>query len=106
MVAINKNLSVKKYAQTSSYLSPFFRKTASCPRSIGSACTPPGLGLIDSRAEYTFPPIMSERKKPYPFDVFEPKWQQIWDERKTFKVNNPGEEGFDASKPKYYVLDR
>lgn len=45
------------------------------------------------------------RKKPYPFDVFEPKWQQIWDERKTFKVNNPGEEGFDASKPKYYVLD-
>lgn len=48
---------------------------------------------------------MSECKKPYPFDVFEPKWQQIWDERKTFKVNNPGEEGFDASKPKYYVLD-
>lgn len=48
---------------------------------------------------------MSERKKPYPFDVFEPKWQQIWDERKTFKVNNPGEEGFDASRPKYYVLD-
>lgn len=48
---------------------------------------------------------MSERKKPYHFDVFEPKWQQIWDERKTFKVNNPGEEGFDASKPKYYVLD-
>lgn len=105
MVAINKNLSVKKYAQTSSYLSPFFRKTASCPRSIGSACIPPGLGLIDPRAEYTFPPVMSERKKPYPFDVFEPKWQQIWDERKTFKVNNPGEEGFDASKPKYYVLD-
>ena len=105
MVAINKNLSVKKYAQTSSYLSPFFRKTASCPRSIGSACIPPGLGLIDPRAEYTFPPVMSERKKPYPFDVFEPKWQQIWDERKTFKVNNPGEEDFDASKPKYYVLD-
>lgn len=72
---------------------------------MGSACTPPGLGLIALRAEYTFPPVMSERKKPYPFDVFEPKWQQIWDERKTFKVNNPGEEGFDASKPKYYVLD-
>ena len=48
---------------------------------------------------------MSERKKPYPFDDFEPKWQQIWDERKTFNVNNPGEEGFDASKPKYYELD-
>lgn len=72
---------------------------------MGSAGAPPGLGLIGPRAEYTFLPIMSERKKPYPFDVFEPKWQQIWDERKTFKVNNPGEKGFDASKPKYYVLD-
>lgn len=70
-----------------------------------SACLPPGLDLIGPRAEYTFLPIMSERKKPYPFDVFEPKWQQIWDERKTFKVNNPGENGFDASKPKCYVLD-
>ncbi|MDO4410748.1 MAG: leucine--tRNA ligase [Akkermansia sp.] len=48
---------------------------------------------------------MSERKKPYPFDVFEPKWQQIWDAQKTFKVANPGEEGFDPTKPKYYVLD-
>ncbi|MBS7153080.1 MAG: leucine--tRNA ligase, partial [Akkermansia sp.] len=48
---------------------------------------------------------MSERKKPYPFDVFEPKWQQIWDERKTFKTGNPGDEGFDASRPKCYVLD-
>ncbi|MFR2287075.1 MAG: leucine--tRNA ligase, partial [Akkermansia sp.] len=42
---------------------------------------------------------------PYPFDVFEPKWQQIWDERKTFKTGNPGDEGFDASRPKCYVLD-
>ncbi|MCD8061351.1 MAG: leucine--tRNA ligase [Akkermansiaceae bacterium] len=48
---------------------------------------------------------MSERKKPYPFDVFEPKWQQIWDERKTFKTGNPGDERFDASRPKCYVLD-
>lgn len=48
---------------------------------------------------------MSERKKPYPFDVFESKWQHIWDERKTFKVNNPGDGEFDASKPKCYVLD-
>ena len=48
---------------------------------------------------------MSERKNPYPFDVFEPRWQAVWDEEKTFKVLNPGEEGFDAAKPKYYVLD-
>lgn len=48
---------------------------------------------------------MSERKKPYPFETFEPKWQQIWDERKTFRTPNPGDADFDAGKPKYYVLD-
>lgn len=32
MVAINKNLSVKKYAQTSSYLSPFFPKNGIMPQ--------------------------------------------------------------------------
>lgn len=48
---------------------------------------------------------MSERKNPYPFDVFEPKWQAVWDSEKTFKVHNPGEDGFDASKPKCYILD-
>ena len=48
---------------------------------------------------------MSERKNPYPFDVFEPKWQATWDAEKTFKVLNPGQEGFDASKPKCYILD-
>ena len=48
---------------------------------------------------------MSERKNPYPFDEFEPVWQKVWDEQKTFKVANPGEEGFDASKPKCYILD-
>lgn len=48
---------------------------------------------------------MSDSKKPYPFDIFEPQWQQIWDDQKTFKVLNPGEPGFDASKPKFYALD-
>lgn len=48
---------------------------------------------------------MSERKNPYPFEIFEPKWQAIWDTEKTFKVANPGEPGFDAAKPKCYVLD-
>jgi len=49
--------------------------------------------------------MSNERRKPYPFDVLEPKWQQLWDERQTFHVLNPGEPGFDPSKPKYYVLD-
>jgi len=48
---------------------------------------------------------MSETRKPFPFLDFEPKWQARWDAEKTFRTPNPGEEGFDASKPKYYVLD-
>jgi len=35
----------------------------------------------------------------------EQRWQAYWLEQKTFAVANPGEPGFDASKPKYYVLD-
>ena len=35
----------------------------------------------------------------------EPKWQQYWAEHKTFQTLNPGDAGFDPSKPKYYVLD-
>ena len=48
---------------------------------------------------------MADRKKPYPFDEFEPAWQKVWDEQKTFHVGNPGDPGFDASKPKRYILD-
>lgn len=48
---------------------------------------------------------MSERKLPYPFDQFEPKWQEVWDKEKTFAVGNPGDAGFDEKKPKCYVLD-
>jgi leucyl-tRNA synthetase len=49
--------------------------------------------------------MSSERRKPYPFDQIEPKWQAIWDERQIFHVANPGEKNFDAAKPKFYVLD-
>jgi leucyl-tRNA synthetase len=48
---------------------------------------------------------MSARRKPYPFDRFEPKWQRFWDESRTFRTPNPGEKNFDRSKPKFYVLD-
>ncbi|MEP6937594.1 MAG: leucine--tRNA ligase [Chthoniobacterales bacterium] len=48
---------------------------------------------------------MSERRKPYPFDHFEPKWQRIWDERQPFHAPNPGERGFDPSRSKFYILD-
>ena len=48
---------------------------------------------------------MSERRKPYPFDEFEPKWQARWDEEKAFRMPGPGDEGFDPSAPKFYTLD-
>jgi leucyl-tRNA synthetase len=49
--------------------------------------------------------MSSERRKPYPFDQIEPKWQAIWDEHQIFHTPNPGETNFDAAKPKFYVLD-
>src|SRR5438874_10937143 len=48
---------------------------------------------------------MSERRKPYPFDQIEPKWQAIWEERQNFHAPNPGEKNFDPSKTKFYILD-
>ena len=38
---------------------------------------------------------MSERRKPYPFDDIELRWQATWDERRSFRAQNPGEPGFD-----------
>jgi leucyl-tRNA synthetase len=49
--------------------------------------------------------MTSDRRKPYPFDQIELKWQAIWDERQLFHAPNPGEKGFDPAKPKFYVLD-
>jgi leucyl-tRNA synthetase len=49
--------------------------------------------------------MSSERRKPYPFDQLEPKWQAIWEERQFFHAPNPGEKGFDPAKPKFYILD-
>src|SRR5437588_1321394 len=48
---------------------------------------------------------MSERRKPYPFDQIEPKWQTIWEERQMFHAPNAGEKNFDPAKPKFYILD-
>jgi leucyl-tRNA synthetase len=48
---------------------------------------------------------MDERRKPYPFHEFEPKWQAIWEEQQLFHAPNPGQKGFDPSKSKFYVLD-
>ncbi|MET0559961.1 MAG: leucine--tRNA ligase [Solirubrobacterales bacterium] len=35
----------------------------------------------------------------------ERKWQQVWADERTWEVANPGQSGFDAEKPKAYVLE-
>ncbi|HEV2789954.1 MAG TPA: leucine--tRNA ligase [Solirubrobacterales bacterium] len=37
--------------------------------------------------------------------AIEQKWQRVWAEEKTWEVANPGQPGFDDSKPKSYVLE-
>ncbi len=49
--------------------------------------------------------MSDDRRKPFPFDEFEPQWQQRWLEEKTFRTPGPGDADFDPSKPKYYILD-
>ena len=48
---------------------------------------------------------MSKRRKQFPFDEFEPRWQEHWEKKRTFCVPNPGDKNFDCSKAKFYALD-
>ena len=48
---------------------------------------------------------MSDRRKPYPFDSFEEKWQKRWDQTRAFRMPGPGDPEFDRSAPKFYALD-
>ena len=41
----------------------------------------------------------------YDFNAIEDRWQHHWENARTFATPNPGESGFDDSKPKFYVLD-
>jgi len=41
----------------------------------------------------------------YSPETIEPFWQEHWEKERTFRTPNPGQPGFDASRPKYYVLD-
>ena len=41
----------------------------------------------------------------YDAKAIERKWQQVWADEGTWEVANPGQPGFDASKPKAYVLE-
>ncbi len=48
---------------------------------------------------------MSTQRKQFPFTEFEPRWQQHWLNTGAFRAENPGSPGFDAARPKYYILD-
>ena len=41
----------------------------------------------------------------YDFQQIEQRWQDHWENARTFATPNPGEPDFDPSKPKFYVLD-
>jgi len=41
----------------------------------------------------------------YDHTPIENKWQNFWSQKDTFVTPNPGDATFDATKPKYYVLD-
>ncbi|MFI4859389.1 MAG: class I tRNA ligase family protein, partial [Phycisphaerales bacterium JB063] len=41
----------------------------------------------------------------YDFQQIEQRWQDHWENARTFATPNPGQPGFDADKPKFYVLD-
>ena len=35
----------------------------------------------------------------------EERWQDVWDQTDAYRTPNPGDQDFDASKPKFYCLD-
>ncbi len=49
--------------------------------------------------------MTTQQRKQFPFSEFEPRWQKRWLDEKTFSSPNPGDDGFDPSRPKYFVLD-
>ena len=48
---------------------------------------------------------VSSQPGAYDFAAIETKWQRYWAEHDTFATPNPGSPGFDAAKPKRYILD-
>lgn len=61
---------------------------------------------------------MATGRRQYPFDLVEPKWQQVWETQQSFRAWNPGEkipashpfaerhgQAAPESLPKFYILD-
>ena len=64
-----------------------------------------GGGVFGLHGGLTSSTQMSQTRKHYPFPEFEPRWQKHWLESGAFRAANPGEPGFRADAPKFYVLD-
>ena len=58
--------------------------------------------MADPKAKSSGPAPDGDRYDPA---AIEDRWQRVWDEEGTWEVPNPGEPGFDESKPKSYVLE-
>lgn len=57
-------------------------------------------------------PSPTSRSNEHPFRYtaalagdIELRWQKRWEEEQTFRMANPGEDGFDASRPKFFCMD-
>ena len=55
-------------------------------------------------------PVAPDERHPFRYtpalaDQIELRWQAHWDQRGTFITLDPGDAGFDATKPKFYCLD-
>jgi leucyl-tRNA synthetase len=53
---------------------------------------------------------MADESTPFRYDAalagrIETSWQARWERDNAYRVGNPGDPGFDASRPKFYVLD-
>ncbi|MEM8783042.1 MAG: leucine--tRNA ligase [Planctomycetota bacterium] len=49
-------------------------------------------------------PAPESKPHAYDFAALEAKWQAHWEAENTFAVPNPGDAGFNADRPKFYVL--
>jgi leucyl-tRNA synthetase len=48
---------------------------------------------------------MTNATASYDPQAIERRWQALWEQERTWEVSNPGQPGFDESKPKSYVLE-
>jgi leucyl-tRNA synthetase len=69
------------------------------PAAVGQQRRGPRWGVVRCR------PFRGTDVAGYDHRSIEGKWQRRWAEQGVFGVANPGEAGFDASRPKLYVLD-